>query len=269
MFDIAFEHHIFLLAAGIAFNILLYLIPLFLMAVYVIGLIYDVDVVLSSIIQGAKNILPIGMKSDDYVNAIVNEVKFILEKKNIAGIAGSITLLWLSSTLLSSIRAGLNEVYEIRSPKIFILYKLKDIFLSIVLAVLVLIISFVIPFISYIKAFLGDFLPSWLNGMFSFSLETAISLFISFILFFFMYHLIPSHKPSPRIALLSAIICSIFLEISRYIFSYYSSNFADYGAFYGAYAIIVSLAIWLFYLSFIILFSGEIAKFIIDKRTTL
>jgi membrane protein len=70
----------------------------------------------------------------------------------------------------------------------------------------------------------------------------------------------------PRFVLfLSTGISVIAIELARYIFAWYISSISNYGKFYGTYAVIISMAVWLYYSSLIILLSAEISKFIYDK----
>ena len=56
------------------------------------------------------------------------------------------------------------------------------------------------------------------------------------------------------------------IELSRHLFAWYISTVTDYGKFYGTYAVIVSIAIWVYYSSLIILLSAELGKYIYDNK---
>jgi uncharacterized BrkB/YihY/UPF0761 family membrane protein len=53
--------------------------------------------------------------------------------------------------------------------------------------------------------------------------------------------------------------------LSRNVFAWYILQFGTYGKFYGTYAVLVSVAVWIYYLTLIMLFSVEISKFLYDK----
>jgi uncharacterized BrkB/YihY/UPF0761 family membrane protein len=55
------------------------------------------------------------------------------------------------------------------------------------------------------------------------------------------------------------------IELSRYIFAWYISSISNYGKFYGTYAVIISMAVWIYYSAVIILLAAEISKYINDK----
>jgi uncharacterized BrkB/YihY/UPF0761 family membrane protein len=56
------------------------------------------------------------------------------------------------------------------------------------------------------------------------------------------------------------------IEIARHGFGYYLSGVTAYGKFYGTYAIMALMALWIYYLTTIILLSAELSKFIYDLR---
>jgi membrane protein len=265
LFDRIAEHHTFLIASGLAFNILLYLIPMFLLAIFVIGSYYDSAAAVEALSKLFENILPPGFQSGRIIDGIFQEVEFILDKKNIAGIIGFVSTLWLASALLSSLRAGLNLVFGIESKRIFIIYRLKDLLLALILMIFILIISFLYPAISYLKLMLNDTLPEFFDDFFFDLADIFGSLILSFLFFVFIYKFIPGHSPEKSKVLLSSLICSFLVEVSRNAFAWYSAYIANYSKFYGGYAIIVTLALWIFYLSFIILFSAEIGVFVLNR----
>ena len=121
------EHHVFLMAGGIAFNIFLYLIPLFLVSVYIVNLIFGADNITQILIKYIDSVLPPTDSTNLLIEDILKEVNLIFQKSSIAGWVGIAVLIWLSSTLLSAIRTGLNRVFDIETPKVFVFYKITKI----------------------------------------------------------------------------------------------------------------------------------------------
>lgn len=69
-----------------------------------------------------------------------------------------------------------------------------------------------------------------------------------------------------KIIILSTAISVGGIEIARYLFAWYISSVSNYGKFYGTYAVIISMAVWIYYSSLIILLAAEVSKFIYDKK---
>lgn len=264
-FDRVDEHHLYLISAGIAFNILLYLIPLLLVGVYVFNLLFGADVITVTIMDALSNILPPNSTTTDLLKGTINEVNAILKSSSLLGGLGIVTLLWLSSTLLSSIRSGLNRIFEIKTPKIFFIYRIKDIGLIILIMVLVLISSYFVPMFSIIRSYLNTYFEPPFSWYFSQFFLTSVTLVSSFIMFYLTYKFLPNGKIPNMIVMLSTSISVITIELSRRVFAWYVSGFGNYGKFYGTYAVLVSVAMWVYYLTIIMLFSAELSVTIHQK----
>jgi membrane protein len=260
------KNHVFLVSAGISFNILLYLIPLFLVAVYVVNLIFGTNTISTTLEEMAVKFLPPNESTVQFIHSIIEEVNYIFSRSSVAGWIGIFGLFWLSSALFGSLRAALNTIFEIESPYIFLIYKLKDILITLILAVLILILSFIIPLISVVSSFFVDILPDFLRWLFNGFNLTIISLTYSFLLFYFIFRFVPNKKQSNSVIMTSTIMCIVLVEISRHLFDWYVTTVSNYGRFYGTYAIIISIAVWVYYFSLIILLTAEFSKLFFEVR---
>ena len=266
LFERIAGHHLFLIAAGIAFNVLLYLIPLLLVVVFIISSVFDTEAITQFLAKSLNDILPPSEQSRQLLQTTISEVTTIFAASSTAGIIGIVTLLWLSSILLGSIRSGLNSIFHIATPKIFFIYKFRDIFLTILITLMILIIIYLLPMISVVNSSLHSLIPEFISQYFSKIYFLIISLSTSFILFYLLFRFVPNKKLPTFTRLLSTIFCVIFIEISRHIFSWYISGVSSYGKFYGTYAILASMAVWLYYMTTIILFSAELSNLIYEVK---
>lgn len=260
------EHHLYLISAGIAFNILLYLIPLMLVAIYSVNLIFGVDKITNLIITTIDNLLPPNDTTIQLVQSTLKEINIVFNKSSVAGWIGFISLLWISSALLSSFRSGLNRIFEIKTEKIFFLYRLKDIGLILVMTLMLIISSYLLPLYSLVQQIVTTNLLPPYNWYFSKIFVISISLISSFIMFYILFRFLPDKRMPRYIVMMSTFMSVLITEISRNIFSVYVVKFANYGKFYGAYAVLVSLAFWVYYLTLIILISAEFSQFYYEKK---
>jgi membrane protein len=259
-------HHLFLISAGIAFNILLYLIPLLLVVVFIISSFFNVNEIILVISRSLNEVLPPGEQSRQLLATTVKEVTQIFSESPTAGIIGICSLLWLSSILLGSIRTGLNTIFHIATPKIFFVYKVKDIFLTIILTVMVFITIYFLPIIAIINSSLHSFVPVWLAPYFSKIYFLVASLTTSFLLFYLLFRFVPNKRLPGFVRILSTGLCVIFIEISRHVFAWYISGVSSYGKFYGTYAILAVMAVWLYYMTMIILLSAEFSLMVYEVK---
>lgn len=261
------KHHLFLIAAGIAFNIALYLLPMFLVAVYVVNLfIGDIDLseTLTSI---TDDFLPPTQQSFELLQEVISEVQNIMDHSSLFGWVSLFALLWISSALISSIRSGLNTIFHFPSPKIFILYRLKDVMLIILITVFIFLYSFVLPIVSFSVTLIENMLPENLLWLFTGFVFTSISLITSFCLIYIIFWLVPNKPIPPKIRIWATLLCVVLIEFSRRAFAWYVTGVSSYGKFYGAYAAIVTAGVWIYYSSLIILLSAEFINYLFDKKT--
>lgn len=260
------RHHLFMLAAGIAFNIIVYLIPLILIAIFIVKLIFNDQDIGHTLEELMLDLLPPTETANNIIHKVVNEVGTILDHSSFFGYIGIAALLWLSSILISSIRYGLNTIFELKSPKIFVFYRLKDILLTLGITVLIFLYSYAVPLISLMNQIIEHFFPNFMQDFLSGTMIMFGSILTSFLMFFFIFRLVPNYRLPHKIIFSSTIICVIGIEIARNIFAWYLTELSSYGKFYGTYAVLVSMAIWIYYSALIILLSAEISKYIYDRK---
>lgn len=256
------NHHIFLLSAAITYNIILYIIPLILVSIFVATRFIDKNSFTELIANLLFSFLPETEGTYYFVSNLLLEIDNIFKVSTYAGWIGVLALLWLSSTVFSSLRGSLNVVFKVKSTKIFAFYKLKDIVLTIVLSIFILLLTYLLPMIEVANKFVGKFLPDTFSFILRKMTFQVFWIGLYFIFFMFVYKFIPSRRINFKVILIASAICTILSEVARMGFTFYLQNFASYSKFYGTYGLIVSILIWIYYLIFIILFSAELTLYL-------
>ncbi len=268
--DRADHHHIFLLAAGIAFNVILFILPTILVIMFIVGELVDPVVLTHSIQSFIRRMLPVDNSSKTIMRLVVQELQTALTSSGTIGWIGIPSLLWISSTLFSSLRTAVNGVFGIPEPGFFLKYKLKDIALMFMFTVLVLISSLSSAtqalITTVVRSVSESFLPEYFFDFFYNALALGASLVITFLFFLFLYYFIPHRRLPKFVFWCSTIISTLLWEAAKFVFAWYVTNITSYGKIYGVYAVAVVVAIWLYYSSLILLLSGEIAQYWHDIR---
>lgn len=260
------KHHIYMMASGISFNILLYIIPLLLLLIYIVGLFLNDIAVQQSLEKILHQALPQNQSLATVLERIQTEVGLLSKYGGVFGGIGVLMLLWISSALLSSYRYAINTIFELTNNKMFLINRLRDVLLTIVLAILILAYSIAQPLISLASNIINNYFPEyidyWING-FIINITSALS---SFVLYLFLFKLVPNQKIESRIILSTAILSTIVTEFSRKFFAWYIVSISDYGKVYGTFAVFVSLAFWIYYSNLIILMIAEAVKLYYKKK---
>lgn len=260
------NHNSFLAAAGLAFNIFLYFIPLVLIGIFIANKLIDTQVIDSGIETIVLEFLPPTESTHIFLYELLNEVSNIQSGSLTSGIIGILSLIWLSSLFVSSLRGALDKVAEIKTERHFLFYKLKDLVLALFFPIIFIAYAVGLMGVTIIISYINSYITVIHDGLIS---ELSINLFsvvFTFILFFLIYRYIPSQVIRGKITVIAALIGSVFIAVARYLFAIYLSQFSNYSTFYGAYAALISLAIWVYYLSVIVIIALEIPFLISKKR---
>jgi len=260
--DITARRHLFLLAGGIAFNQVLCLIPFGLVAIGIASAVLD-EVSTKASVQGfLTNLFPEGIEAAAAVSGVVHELTLVFNYGSVAGWIAGFVLLWTASALFSSLRTGLNAVFDVDTPKFFLVYKIKDIALTVVTVVLVILATFASPLLSVAESIGTSIIPQDVQGVVLGVTARIISLAITSMLFLFLYWMVPNQRLSRGIVLVSTIVAVVLWEAARLVFAWYITSASNLGRFYGGYVVLASIALWAYYSSLVFLLAAEIGQFV-------
>lgn len=265
--DITDRRHIFLLSSGIAFNLLLCTIPLVILVLSIVSGFIDESTTKEAVTRLLTGFLPQNTQATGLITSIVTEVGVVFNYGTVAGWIAGIALLWLASTLFSSLRTGLNAIFHIPTPKLFLWYRLKDMFLTIIATVLILIVTLLSPLLTITQTLWVDVLPSSLGLVASGLTFTAISLTTTAVVFLVLYQIVPNRRLPRPIVIMSTLLAVILWELARVLFSWYVNSATNFSAFYGGYVALASFALWLYYSAFVFLIAAELGQYVHTKRT--
>jgi len=263
------EHKLFVLAGGIAFNILLYIIPLVLILVLFVNIFVEREVLIATTEYLIQSYLPGIENHAKLLNGIVSEINNIAGSHKFFGILGFVILLWLSSTVISTLNTCITHIFRLEQPHYF-KTKVKDIGMTILLNILIILYAVLLPVFSFATSFINSvsIAPEEVNIWLSKAMVLLMNISVSFVFFYFIYWIIPSSKTKMihRISINATLIAVFSTELAKYLFTWYISGLSNYSKFYGTYAAIITMLVWLFYFCFIMLFSAELSKYLYDLK---
>ncbi len=259
--DRAGNHHSFLLSAGISFNVFLAVLPTLLTIVFVVDMFTDATSVALAFRELIERTLPENKASADMLHALTLEIEQVFNKSSSFGLVGIPSLIWISSALFGAIRTGLNRVYNVAETGLFLKYKLRDFGMLAILLLLLLVSNFANTAYALVESAGRQIAPEMFqDGMAQF-ISYGAQFLVTALFFYLMYLIIPSRRQPAFVINVSTLICTLLWVAARFLFTWYTSNFASYGRIYGTYAVLVAVALWLYYSSLILLISAEIARY--------
>lgn len=261
------EHHIYMMASGIAFTIITSIVPTILIILFVLGYILDSQTIINQLNIYAKDFFVVGYRQD-IIDHIKEQINVIVDNRGIAGFLGIAGLLWTSSALATSIRTGVNTVFNLQNEKHFLIYKLYDICVIMIMGILIYASVLIGPIFKLIFS-MNNQLNQWasLNLVSSFVSEVII-IFSSLFVFLSIFRFMPYKRLNNKTLWMSTIFSSILWEVSRIAFEFYVTSFKSFSRVYGVYAIFAASAIWIYFSALVMLFGAELSL-IINKNSFL
>lgn len=252
--------HIFLSAAGLAFSLIICIIPLVLIIFSVLGSILDSSNMQSQINNLIDSVIPYSQYSDYAKKILFSRIDEVIEYKTAAGIIGISGMLFAASSLFSAMRTVLNKIYGIYIDVNLFLAKLWDFALVLLVILLFFIITVTMPIFEMLRKSAFDFkyLSFLRSPIFEHFLFSLISLVTIFVLFVILYITVPRKKIGKKAILISAFWSAILWEAAKQGFGYYIYNFSNFGKIYGTYALLVVVAFWIYYSAIVFIIGAEI-----------
>ena len=261
------EHRLPVFAAAIAFFAFIAFIPALAAAVSITGLVTDTDKLVSEA-ESALASSPAPTRE-----FVVEQIRSAAEESS--GSAGFTVAVGIALSVFSAsgavgnVMVALNEVFDRRENRNFVVKRLTAII--VLLGALVLIVSMVFA-MSIIPAQLNDWFDSgWVRGLVTAARFVVLGAVMTFGLSL-LYRLGPARNVErdrelvpggvPSILTKGSVVGTVLLVLLSWGFGVFVNNFGSYGATYGALATIVVMLLWLQLMALAVLLGAEI-----DART--
>ncbi len=242
------------LASGLAFDILLYCIPLLFLVLSAIGYIFAIS---DHAIVDAQQILQQLLPGADQI--VAENIDFIIANRGQFGFWGFISFLVLSTATFGTVRMVLNMVFAVKQPRSFLKGKLIDLLMLVVASGLFIFTVGVSSIVAVIRGIgrqtplLGSLLePGW----------TLISAVLGFLftvsLFYVFYRFCPARGLKGAALWFACLTGAILFEISKWSFAWYISFAQTYVLFYGTLSGFLFFLLWIYYTSVVFILASTV-----------
>ncbi len=252
------------LAGGLAFNVLLALLP------FVLLLISGLSFLLGSEPTDAANtvtalvdrLLPSGANAaGELLRGIVADV---LKTRGAVTVYSAIGFAWFSTRLFGSLRSVLSLIFD-GTDRGIVAGKVFDFFATFIATVAVVVYVVISTYVDLattrgLALLLETGLRTEAMGFVGYLLGRLMALTVVFVLFYAMYRGLPRHRPSVRTAAIGALTASILFEIARHLFGIFVARFDPSSLYTGTIAAIVAIVFWTYYGAMLFLIGGEVAQ---------
>ena len=265
VWDNSGEDNVFFLAGGIAFNLLLAILPFALLLVT--GLAYVLNQTgenaAAEVSRLLDRLLPLGVTAGrEVIGGVLLDA---VRTRGRVGFLSAVTFVWFSTRLFGSLRSVLAEVFDIEQERGIVAGKLFDAKITVVSTLLVVAYTALSAYLAIATsrgaavltrigvpvAFLGG-LGYWLARVVAFGFIVAM--------FFGLYKFLPNRRIRWQTALLAALFAGALLELAKSAFGYYVRSFDPSSLYTGTLAALIIIVFWTYYAALIFILGGEVAQ---------
>jgi len=239
------------LASGLAFNLLICLIPILFFLVSLAGFVLSRRAAAETVVNHLAQLAPV------YKDELHEVLAQVVRRRGLSGLLGTAVLLLFASQLFASLRLVLNEVFGFTRGPGFLHGMLKDLLLLFVMGVLFFASIVIADVFGWLKILL--MVPvgmplEWIRSAF-----IAIAGAFSTALFFIAYRYFPHRKVPAGAALAGALLASLLWEAAKQLFRWYILSIGVYDKIYGPLGALVALSMFVYYSGIVFVLGAEFA----------
>jgi membrane protein len=250
----------FFLSSGIAFNILINLIPFIMLLLALVGTyLYNDQEVLDHIRAYFRGVAPA------LDPKIVESLSDVMQKRQIVGILGFVGLLWFSTLVFSSLRIALNIVFREEKSRGMLRGIGIDVLMILLAGILLLVSMALSSAVTFLQSYHGR-IPVAIGPTVQWILKYLLPFVLSYCMFFLILKIIPNTKVHFKSALQAAFFTSLLWELAKHLFGWYVVHLAVYSIVYGSFSALVIFVFWVYYSSTILIVGAEFAYFLEKDR---
>jgi len=258
------EDNAFFLAGGVAFSLLLALVPFVLLLV--VGLSFVLgrspEQAASTVVALTESFLPRdAFEAAAVLRTIVDDV---LRTRGAVGLGAGLGFVWTATRLFGSLRAVLAIVLD-RDERSIVAGKLFDVGAAFVTTVLVVLWVVVSTYLTIATdrgtAFLADIgVRLDALGALTYAMGRALGFALLGVTFYGLYRGLPRRRPSREAALVAALIAASLFELARHLYTIFLVQVSPSTLYTGTIAVIVSVVFWVYYGALLFLLGAEVAQ---------
>jgi membrane protein len=250
-----FQDNGLFLAMGLAYNLLLYFIPLTLLLISVLGYtVFDSERAMMAVQSVVRQFLP------ESEQEFVQNLAAIVADRGLLGVIGFVLFIFFSSTLFGSVRHVLNIIFKTEGRRGFLQGLGRDFLVMSLTAFLAVLTMGMAALLTLARTVGREHLPLLGPVLEPFWLAAAKLLTLVFLasLFYGFYRFAPA-RTLHRSALLIASLSGTFLfELARWGFAWYVAFAQESPPLYGALGGLIFFFFWLYYASVAFVLGAEI-----------
>lgn len=243
----------FFLASGIAFQVLLCLVPLVLLVLSFAG---------SYLFAHERLIEHLGRYLERAAPALDPEVRRnvlqIVGHRRTNGIIGTIGLLWVARTVFGSLRVALNTIFGVPKSRSALRGLGLDLLMILVTGGSFLLSVGLTAAYEFVRRAERALFPPGADRLLGVALSWAVPFVVTLLVCFLIFRIVPNRCVSARFALFGAAFTAVLWEGAKHLFAWYALAFGTYSIVYGSLSVVVVVLVWTYYSAAVLLLGAEV-----------
>jgi membrane protein len=255
-----FEHDASTMGAALAFYTTFSIAPILIIAIGVVGLVVEGNVLRADLLTQTQNLLGAGGASA--VQTLLTSASY-MGRSRLATLIGVVTLLIGASSVFVELQNSLDRIWEIpkRQRTSGLLRILRTRFLSLGLVLGVGFLLMVSLLVSTLMAAFGTWLSSIFGGWRTMLLviDVVLTLGISGVLFALLFKYVPEERLAWSDVWVGGVVTAVLFSIGKFAIGFYLGKSA-FASVYGVAGSFLVLLLWVYYSAQIFLFGAEFTR---------
>ena len=244
------------LASALAFNLLLYFIPLSFLMVSLLGYtVLDSEQAMDEVQSALKAFLPSSQQ------ALADNLAAIIAGRGLLGVFGFASFFVFSLFLFGSVRSVLNRVFQVKQERTFVRGMGVDLLLM-GLTALLLLLGVAATRSLTVAGALIERSPSW-GGLLQPGLVVSgkvVGVTVTLLLFYILYRFPPATTMSNRALMIASVTGTVLFQLTKWGFAWYVAAAQANIELYGAVGALMFLFLWLYYASAVFIIGAEVGR---------
>lgn len=251
-------HDGFFLAGGLAFFLLVCMIPIVLLGVSTIGFVLSTEQAAREVVGHISRNFPV------YSREVTRVLLRIVETRRVSGILGTVILVVGAMPLFGAVRLVMHRMQGIREGPGLLRNLLVDAGMVLVMGVLLFFATAVTWLVHWFQEFV--LVPAQAPRRWIEAVSLALSLGLSGTMFYLGYRFVPARRIRPLAALAGAAVASLLWEVAKQLFRLYIRNIGIYDQIYGSLAVLVAFVMFVYYSAVVFVFGAAYAASLDSRR---
>jgi len=182
-----------------------------------------------------------------------------------SGIAGTIALLWIATTVFGWLRTALNTIFGVTEHHGTLWGMLVDLGMVALSGAAFMVSIGLTAVIEYLKRTQHELFPAAPGRLLQLALSVGVPFLVTLLVCFLIFFLLPNRRIAVRAALWGALFTGILWEAAKHLFTWYVFALGSYSLVYGSLSAAAILLVWIYYSAAVLLLGAEVAS-LLEKR---